>query len=39
MWDKRYSAEHYIYVTAPNHFLEQNHDKIPKGNVLCGRTE
>lgn len=35
MWDQRYSAEHYVYGTEPNQFLEQHVDKLPKGEVLC----
>lgn len=35
MWDKRFSAEHYVYGTEPNQFLEQNVDCLPKGSVLC----
>ena len=35
MWDKRYSAEHYIYGTEPNQFLRNNISSIPVGKVLC----
>ncbi len=35
MWDQKYSAEHYIYGTEPNHFLEKNFSVIPAGKVLC----
>ncbi len=35
MWDERYTADHYIYGTQPNTFLEQNFTQIPKGKVLC----
>lgn len=34
MWDERYSAEEYVYGTAPNKFLEENVNFIPKGKVL-----
>jgi SAM-dependent methyltransferase len=34
MWDERYSAEDYAYGTAPNKFLQENVNIIPKGNVL-----
>jgi SAM-dependent methyltransferase len=34
MWDERYSAEEYAYGTAPNKFLEENVNSIPKGRVL-----
>jgi SAM-dependent methyltransferase len=34
MWDERYSGEEYAYGTAPNAFLEQNFNRIPKGRVL-----
>lgn len=35
MWDERYSADDYIYGTAPNEFLEAHYAAIPKGDVLC----
>lgn len=35
MWDERYSADHYIYGTKPNEFLQQNVETIPRGEVLC----
>ncbi len=34
MWDERYSAQHYIYGTTPNRFLEDNVKFIPPGKVL-----
>ncbi len=34
MWDERYSAEEYVYGTAPNDFLLENFACIPKGKVL-----
>ncbi len=34
MWDERYSAEHYVYGTSPNKFLEENVKAMPKGKVL-----
>ncbi len=34
MWDKRYSAEEYIYGKEPNEFLAQAFGAIPKGRVL-----
>ena len=35
MWDKRYSAEEYMYGKQPNDFLRSVIDQIPKGRVLC----
>jgi len=35
MWDERYSAEHYVYGTEPNQFLEQRVASLPRGDVLC----
>lgn len=34
-WDERYSAEEYIFGTAPNDFLVSVADRIPPGDVLC----
>jgi SAM-dependent methyltransferase len=34
MWDERYSSEEYAYGKAPNNFLEENYNVIPKGEVL-----
>jgi len=34
MWDERYSTEEYAYGKAPNHFLEESYNVIPKGKVL-----
>lgn len=34
MWDERYSTEEYAYGKAPNNFLEENYNVIPKGKVL-----
>jgi SAM-dependent methyltransferase len=34
MWDERYSAEEYAYGTAPNKFLEENVNCIPKDRIL-----
>jgi SAM-dependent methyltransferase len=34
MWDERYSSDEYAYGTAPNDFLKQNFDQIPKRKVL-----
>lgn len=34
MWDKRYSEEGYAYGTAPNEFLVEKVNCIPKGKVL-----
>ncbi len=35
MWDKRYSAEEYVYGKEPNDFLRENFTKLKKGKVLC----
>lgn len=36
MWDKRYSAEEFVYGTEPNDFLKEQYTAIPKGGkVLC----
>jgi SAM-dependent methyltransferase len=35
MWDARYNTEEYVYGTAPNDFLKENYQQIPKGKVLC----
>ncbi len=35
MWDKRYSAEEYVYGKEPNDFLRENFAKLKKGKVLC----
>ena len=35
MWDERYSAEHYIYGTEPNAFLQQNISALRTGKILC----
>lgn len=34
MWDERYSADEYAYGTAPNGFLSQEFQALPKGRVL-----
>jgi SAM-dependent methyltransferase len=34
MWDERYSTNEYVYGTAPNDFLKENVNLIPKGKVL-----
>jgi 2-polyprenyl-3-methyl-5-hydroxy-6-metoxy-1,4-benzoquinol methylase len=34
MWDQRYSTEEYAYGTAPNDFLKEKYNVIPKGKVL-----
>ncbi len=34
MWDERYSTDEYVYGTAPNIFLKQNVNSLPKGKVL-----
>ena len=34
MWDERYSPDEYVYGKAPNQFLEENYNAIPKGKVL-----
>lgn len=34
MWDERYADEQYAYGKAPNDFLAENYDVIPKGKVL-----
>jgi 2-polyprenyl-3-methyl-5-hydroxy-6-metoxy-1,4-benzoquinol methylase len=34
MWDERYSDPEYVYGTAPNTFLADVVDQIPKGKVL-----
>jgi SAM-dependent methyltransferase len=34
MWDHRYSTEEYAYGTAPNDFLKEKYNVIPKGNIL-----
>jgi SAM-dependent methyltransferase len=34
MWDERYNSEEYAYGKAPNNFLEENYNAIPKGKVL-----
>lgn len=33
-WDQRYSQEEFIYGTAPNEFLKQELNKLPKGTIL-----
>jgi 2-polyprenyl-3-methyl-5-hydroxy-6-metoxy-1,4-benzoquinol methylase len=35
MWDERYSADEYVYGTAPNDFLSSMTDKLERGKVLC----
>ena len=35
MWDQRYSSSEYAYGTAPNDFLAEHVNQLPKGNVLC----
>ncbi|CAA0108235.1 Uncharacterised protein [Halioglobus japonicus] len=34
MWDERYSSVDYAYGTAPNDFIRENVDSLPKGTVL-----
>lgn len=34
-WDSRYAADGYVFGTAPNAFLAQVADHIPRGRVLC----
>ena len=34
MWDERYSEPGYAYGTAPNAFLAEHFDRLPKGRVL-----
>ena len=34
MWNERYSSIDYAYGTAPNDFLRENVDSLPKGKVL-----
>jgi SAM-dependent methyltransferase len=34
MWDDRYSSADYAYGTAPNDFLRENVDSLPKGKIL-----
>lgn len=34
-WNDRYSAEGYLYGTAPNEFIAEIADRIPAGPVLC----
>jgi SAM-dependent methyltransferase len=34
-WDERYAEAEYAYGTAPNDFLESEHNAIPVGKVLC----
>jgi SAM-dependent methyltransferase len=35
MWDERYSQEGFSYGTAPNEFLVEVAERIPRGPVLC----
>jgi SAM-dependent methyltransferase len=35
MWDERYSAEEFVYGTAPNAYLVSVIDRLPRGRVLC----
>jgi len=35
MWDDRYRTEDFVYGTAPNAFLNEHINDIPKGDVLC----
>jgi 2-polyprenyl-3-methyl-5-hydroxy-6-metoxy-1,4-benzoquinol methylase len=35
MWDKRYSESGYAYGTAPNNYVDEMVDKLPKGRALC----
>jgi SAM-dependent methyltransferase len=34
-WDDRYSEDGYLFGTAPNSFLAEHFNSIPKGEVLC----
>jgi SAM-dependent methyltransferase len=34
MWDARYGGDTYVYGTAPNAYLAEVSDRIPKGRVL-----
>ncbi len=34
-WDARYRTEEFVFGTAPNDFLAEVADRIPKGAVLC----
>jgi SAM-dependent methyltransferase len=33
-WDRRYDAEDYVYGTAPNDFLAEQVDQLPRGPIL-----
>lgn len=36
LWDTRYSADHYLYGTAPNDFLVEHYSSLSEhGRVLC----
>lgn len=34
-WDDRYGGGEYVYGTAPNDFLAEMAERIPRGRVLC----
>ncbi len=35
MWDERYSGEEFVYGEAPNDFLRENIERLPRGRTLC----
>lgn len=35
MWDERYSGEEFVYGEAPNDFLRENVERLPRGRTLC----
>ncbi len=39
MWDERYSTQEYAYGTAPNEFLAQNVNSLPKGGKVLSLAE
>ena len=34
-WQERFSAEGYLYGTAPDDFLSESVDQLPQGRALC----
>ena len=34
-WDRRFSADRYLYGTEPVEFLRENISRLPKGRALC----
>ncbi len=39
MWDKQFSAKHYVYGETPNAFIKEHHHLFPKGSKIAAFAE